>query len=121
MLLLYGLEGFGGRWTLIGALEVPDEYGTLLVLRVNGSFGQVDEPRSGCSRQYRMQKIGLYPIISAGSFYDGLINLNKFFRIVGAIILINVACLELSRPHDLPEWSCQSAELTSCCWCNVPY
>jgi hypothetical protein len=42
-----------------------------------------------------MQKVSLYLIISTDSFYDGLINLNKFFRIAGVIILINVACLEL--------------------------
>jgi hypothetical protein len=42
-----------------------------------------------------MQKIGLYPIISTRSFYDGLINLNKFFRIAGAVILINVTYLAL--------------------------
>jgi hypothetical protein len=51
-----------------------------------------------------MQEVGIYPIISTGSFYDGLINLNKFFRIAGAIILINVACHELGRTPDLPEW-----------------
>jgi hypothetical protein len=28
MLLLNGLEGFGSRWMLIGALEVPGEHGT---------------------------------------------------------------------------------------------
>jgi hypothetical protein len=28
VLLLDGLEGLGGRWTLIGALEVLDEHGT---------------------------------------------------------------------------------------------
>jgi hypothetical protein len=39
VLLLDGLEGLGGRWTLIGALEVPDEHGTQLVSGVNGSFG----------------------------------------------------------------------------------
>jgi hypothetical protein len=50
-----------------------------------------------------MQKVGLYPIISTGSFYDGLINLNKFFRIARVVILINVACLELGWPPDLPE------------------
>jgi hypothetical protein len=38
MLLLDGLEGLSGRWTLIGALEVPDEHGTQLVPGVNGSF-----------------------------------------------------------------------------------
>jgi hypothetical protein len=38
MLLLDGLEGLGGRWTLIGGLEVPDEHGTQLVIGVNGSF-----------------------------------------------------------------------------------
>jgi hypothetical protein len=38
MLLLDGLEGLNGRWTLIGVLEVPDEYGTQMVPGVNGSF-----------------------------------------------------------------------------------
>jgi hypothetical protein len=66
-----------------------------------------------------MQKVGLYQIISTGSFYDGLINPNKFFRIAGAIILINVGYLELGWPPDLPEWSRQSAELTSPCWGDV--
>jgi hypothetical protein len=39
MLLLDGLEGLDGRWTLIGALEVPDERSTQLVAGANGSFG----------------------------------------------------------------------------------
>jgi hypothetical protein len=38
MPLLDGLEGLCGRWTLIGALEVPDEHGTQLVPGVDGSF-----------------------------------------------------------------------------------
>jgi hypothetical protein len=38
VLLLDGLEGLGGRWTLIGALEVPDEHDTQLVSGVNGSL-----------------------------------------------------------------------------------
>jgi hypothetical protein len=38
MLLLDGLEGLSSRWMLIGALEVPDEYGTQLVPGVNGSL-----------------------------------------------------------------------------------
>jgi hypothetical protein len=38
MLLLDGLEGLGGRWTFIGALEVPNEHDTQLVPGVNGSF-----------------------------------------------------------------------------------
>jgi hypothetical protein len=42
-----------------------------------------------------MQKVGLYPTISTRSFYDGLINLNKFFRIAEVVILINVAYLAL--------------------------
>jgi hypothetical protein len=42
-----------------------------------------------------MQKVGLYPIISTGNFNNGLINLNKLFRIAGVVILINVAYLEL--------------------------
>jgi hypothetical protein len=66
-----------------------------------------------------MQEVGLYPIISTGSFYDGMINLNKFFRIAEAIILINMACLELAWPPDLPEWPRQSTEPTPPCWSNV--
>jgi hypothetical protein len=31
MLLLDGLEGLSSRWTLIRALEVPDEHGTQLI------------------------------------------------------------------------------------------
>jgi hypothetical protein len=38
MLLLDGLVGLSSRRTLIGALEVPNEYGTQLVLGVNGSL-----------------------------------------------------------------------------------
>jgi hypothetical protein len=38
MLLLDGLEGLDNRWTLIGALEVPNKYGTQLVPGVNGSL-----------------------------------------------------------------------------------
>jgi hypothetical protein len=67
-----------------------------------------------------MQKVGLYPIISTDNFYDGLINLNKFFKIVEAVILINVTCLELGRPPDLPEWPHQSMELTPPCWSITP-
>jgi hypothetical protein len=39
MLLLDGFEGLGSRWTLIGALEVPDEHGTQLVPGAIGSLG----------------------------------------------------------------------------------
>jgi hypothetical protein len=39
LLLLDGVEGLGSRWTLIYALEIPDEDGTQLVPGVNGSFG----------------------------------------------------------------------------------
>jgi hypothetical protein len=66
-----------------------------------------------------MQEVGLYPIISTGNFYDGLINLNKFFRIVGVVILINVVCFVLGRPPDLPEWPRQSTEATPPCWSNA--
>jgi hypothetical protein len=38
VLLLDGLDGLGGKWTLIGAIEVPDEHGTQMVPRLNGSF-----------------------------------------------------------------------------------
>jgi hypothetical protein len=39
MLLLDGFDGLSSRWTLVCALEVPDEHGTQLVLGVDGSFG----------------------------------------------------------------------------------
>jgi hypothetical protein len=38
MLLFDGPQSLGGRWTLIGVLEVPNEHGTQLILGVNGSF-----------------------------------------------------------------------------------
>jgi hypothetical protein len=38
-LIVLLLDGLDGRWTLIGALEVPDEHGTQLVPGVNGFFG----------------------------------------------------------------------------------
>jgi hypothetical protein len=39
MLLLDGLEGLNSRRMLVCALEVPDEHGTQLIPRVDGSFG----------------------------------------------------------------------------------
>jgi hypothetical protein len=66
-----------------------------------------------------MQKVDLYPINSTGSFYDGLINRNKFFSIAGAILLINVSYLELDWPPDLLEWSHHSVKPTSPCWGDV--
>jgi hypothetical protein len=119
-LIMLLLDGLGGRQTLIGALKVPNEHGTQLVSGVNESLRSIDEPRSGRSRQCHMQKVGIYPIISTDSFYDSLINLNKFFRIVGAIILINVACFELGRPPDFPKLPRQSMKPTPPCWSNVP-
>jgi hypothetical protein len=66
-----------------------------------------------------MQKIGLHPIISSGSFEDGLINLNEFFRIASSVIQIYVACLEFGWPLDIPEWSGQGSETTSPYWGNA--
>jgi hypothetical protein len=63
-----------------------------------------------------MQKVDLHTIISSGSFYDGLINLNKFFRITGSIILINVTHLELGWPPDFSKRSHQSAKSTPSSW-----
>jgi hypothetical protein len=62
----------------------------------------------------------LYPIISTDSFYDSLINLNKFFRIAGAIVLINVVCFEFGWSPDFRNWPRQSTETTPPCWSNVP-
>jgi hypothetical protein len=36
-------------------------------------------------------------------FNDGLIHLNKFFRVVGAVIPVDVISLELVWPPDLSE------------------
>jgi hypothetical protein len=66
-----------------------------------------------------MQKISLHPIISSGSFDDGLINLNEFFKIASSVILIYVARLEFGWPLDIPEWSDQGAEITSPRWGNA--
>jgi hypothetical protein len=62
-----------------------------------------------------MQKVDLHPIISTDSFYDGLINLNKFFMIARSVILINVARLELGWSPDFSERSCQSVKTASFC------
>jgi hypothetical protein len=66
-----------------------------------------------------MQKITFHPIISSGSFGDGLIKLNEFFRIASSVILIYVARLEFGWPLDIPEWSGQGAETTSPRWGNT--
>jgi hypothetical protein len=47
----------------------------------------------------------LHPIVSSDGLNDGLINLNKFFRVARLIIPINVAGFELVWPPDLFEWS----------------
>jgi hypothetical protein len=44
MSLLDSLEGLNSRWTLIRALKVSNKHGTQLILRLDGCFGQVDEP-----------------------------------------------------------------------------
>jgi hypothetical protein len=49
-------------------------------------------------------------IVSSGGLNDSLIHLNKFFRVTGAIIPIDVASLEFVWPSYLSEWSRQSTE-----------
>jgi hypothetical protein len=44
MLLLNDLHGLSSRWMLVYTLEVPDEHGTQLVPRVDGSLRQIDKP-----------------------------------------------------------------------------
>jgi hypothetical protein len=44
MLLPDGLQSLSSRWTLVRALKVPNKHSTLLVLDVDRSLGQVDEP-----------------------------------------------------------------------------
>jgi hypothetical protein len=67
----------------------------------------------------RGQKVGLHPIVSSSGLNDGLINLNKLFRIVGVVISIDVASLELVLPLDLSKWSRQSPKSTSPNWGDV--
>jgi hypothetical protein len=66
-----------------------------------------------------MQKISLHPIISSGSFDDGLINLNEFLRIASSVILIYVTSIEFGWPLDIHEWSGQGAETTPPRWGNT--
>jgi hypothetical protein len=47
MHLLDGIHGLCSGWTLVCTLEVPNEHGTQLVSVVDGSLGQIDEPRYG--------------------------------------------------------------------------
>jgi hypothetical protein len=67
-----------------------------------------------------MQKVGLHLIISIGIFYDDLINLNKFFSIVGSVILINVTRHEHGWPSDFSEQSYQNTEPAPPCRGDVP-
>jgi hypothetical protein len=62
---------------------------------------------------------GLHPIISSDGFYDDLTNLNKFFMIVGSVILINVTRLELGWSSHFSEWSRQSVKSAPPCWGDV--
>jgi hypothetical protein len=65
------------------------------------------------------QKIGLHLIVFSSGLNDGLIHLNNFFRVVGAVISINVASLELVWPPDLFERPHQSTESTFSHWSNA--
>jgi hypothetical protein len=80
---------------LICALEVLDESGTYLILVVDGSPGQIDEPRSNRAGQCRRQIVGLYPIISSSRFNDHVVDLDEFFGVARAVIFVNQSRLEL--------------------------
>jgi hypothetical protein len=95
MLLIDGLQGFSCRWMLVCTMKVPDEHCTKLVPVVDGSFGQIDKPRSSHMGQCRGQIVGLYPIVTSGGLNDSIIDLDKFFWIAGAIIPVNMPELEL--------------------------
>jgi hypothetical protein len=58
------------------------------------------------------QKVGIHLIVSSDSLNDCLIHLNKFSRVLGAIVPVDVASLELVWPPDLSEWTRQSTEST---------
>jgi hypothetical protein len=52
------------------------------------------------------------PIISSSGLNDDLIHLNKFFRVTGTIMSVDVASFELVWQLNLSEWSHQSTEST---------
>jgi hypothetical protein len=56
---------------------------------VDGSFRQIDEPRSGCAGQAHGQIIGLYSIVTSSGFDDHVVDLYELFKFAGAIILVD--------------------------------
>jgi hypothetical protein len=46
---------------------------------MNGSFGQIDEPRPGHARQCHGQIVGLYPIVSPCGLNDRVVDLDELF------------------------------------------
>jgi hypothetical protein len=102
MLLLDGLQSFCCRWMLIRALKVANEKGTQLLLVVDSSFGQIDELGSSHVGQCYGQIVGLYSIVISHGLNDCVVNLDEFFRVVEAVILVDRPRLELINPKDLP-------------------
>jgi hypothetical protein len=70
---------------------------------VDGTFGQVDEPRPICVGQCHEQIVGLYPNISPYGFIDCVVDLDELLWVAGAVIFVDAPKLELVRPSDLCE------------------
>jgi hypothetical protein len=67
---------------------------------VDGTLGQVDEPRPSYTGQCREHIVGLYPIISPRGLNDCVVDLDELLWVAGAVILVDRPRLELVRPGD---------------------
>jgi hypothetical protein len=70
---------------------------------VDGTLGQVNEPRPSYVRQCCEQIVGLYLIISPRGLNDRVVDLDELLWVVVAVILVDGPMLELVRLGDLPE------------------
>jgi hypothetical protein len=84
-----------------------------LVPVVDGTFGQVNKPRSGHAGQNRGQIVGLYHIVTASGLNSRVVDLDELFGIAGDVILVDQSRLELVGSSHLPELGRQSTERVS--------
>jgi hypothetical protein len=72
--------------------------------------GQIDKPRPCHAGQSLGQIVGLHLIVTFGGLNDPVVNLDEFFGVARAVILVDRSRLELVRLGNLPELGCQSTE-----------
>jgi hypothetical protein len=74
-----------------------------LVPVIDSAFRQIDELGSDRVGQCYRQIVGIYSIVTSCSLDDRVVNLDDFFSVAGAVILVDRSRLELVRSRDLPK------------------